>query len=88
MVAYGYVLITQQPLTSNLHVSNIRCPLLRNFQKNNAVIYFFFFLKESTGFFVKKMSTFFIFIKHILYKTTCFKDKNILRKTVVFLSKE
>ena len=34
------------------------------------------------------MSTFFIFIKHILYKTTCFKDKNILRKTVVFISKE
>ena len=43
----------------------------------------FLFLEKSTGFFEKNVNFFLIFINHIPYKTTCFKDKKILRKTVV-----
>ena len=49
---------------------------------------FLFFGKKSTGFFKKNVNYFLIFIKHFPYKTTCFKDKNILRKTGVFIPNE
>ena len=48
----------------------------------------FLFFGKKYRFLRKKCQLFLIFIKHVLYKTTCFKDKNIQRKTGVFISKE